>query len=193
MSLDPIPLPHAGLTLLPPWPAYIVYAGKRIENRAPSVASRIGRWRGRVAIGCSKSFDAEEAQFAADEVKRQPWFRWRGPKGFKIEPWCGHIVAVADLVDVRRNATRTEAPWEVDGQSGLVLGRVWQIEPVAASGARGFYTIAVCPLCGHIGAIENPGAPLRCRRCKCETAVKEGPRPMLRVLDVWGADGECET
>ncbi len=196
MSLAPIPLPLAGLTLLPPWSAYILFAGKRTENRTPSVAGRIGPWRGFVALGCSKNFDETEAAFIARETKAQPWFKWRGPKPFPFDTfkeWAGHVVGVAELIDVRRNGFSPLDPWASPGECGLIFGRVWQVEPIACSGGRGLCAIGGCAECGHIGSIENRGEPLMCRRCKRVTTRDNLGRPSLKVLDIFGPDGERES
>lgn len=41
-----LPLPSRCLTLLPPWPFAIRYAGKRLENRSAGVAASLRGYRG---------------------------------------------------------------------------------------------------------------------------------------------------
>lgn len=53
--MNTLPLPPLCLTLLPPWPQAILYAGKRIENRSAGVAAQIGGYRGLVGLLQSKS------------------------------------------------------------------------------------------------------------------------------------------
>ena len=47
-------LPRFGLTLLAPWWAYCLWAGKDVENRSPGVASTVGDYRGPVLLTASK-------------------------------------------------------------------------------------------------------------------------------------------
>ena len=51
-----LPLPRVGITLLAPWWWYVLWAGKRVENRMASVVARLSstvavrrdrRWRSR--------------------------------------------------------------------------------------------------------------------------------------------------
>lgn len=129
----------------------------------------------------------------ARSVREEPWYRWRGPDPFKAGEMFGlggHIVGAAELVDVRANGPSPSDPWAVPGQVGLILGRVWQIEPVPCSGGRGMFALGACESCGHIGAIENKGDPLSCRKCKALTPRERLGRPELTVMAEFGADGE---
>lgn len=198
MSAQEIPLPRAGLTLLPPWWCFILWAGKRIENRSATVAARCGRWRGRVAIGASrvvgpKGCDRDDVCMLAKSYEREPWWRWRGSPSFSERDMFalgGHLVGVADLLDVRPNGPRPSDPWAEPGEWAFVLGTVYEIEPVPCTGGRRIHAIGGCATCGHIGAIEERNDPLRCRRCKASTPRSQLRRPPLRVIRAFGADGE---
>lgn len=185
-----IVLPRAGITLLPPWWGFILWAGKRCENRAPSVAGRIRGWRGVFAFGASKSCDKDEARAVTESVLDEPWFKCSKSITLgEIFKLGGHIVGAAELIDVRPNGPDPTDPWAVPGECGLILGRVWEVEPVPCSGGRGMFALGACAACGHIGAIENKGAPLICRKCKATTPRDALGRPELRVVAEFGADG----
>lgn len=182
------------MTLLPPWPMFILFAGKRIENRSRGVAARVGKWRGLVAFGMSRTFDKYECMAAIEDVQREPWYRWRGPDPFwrsDLFAWAGHLVGVAELVDVRANGLDPSDPWAVPGEWGLRLGRVWQIEQIPVSGGRGVHAIGGCAACGHVGAIDERGAPLVCRRCRATTPRAALVRPELKVLRAFDANGDA--
>lgn len=184
-------LPRAGMTLLLPWPLFILYSNKRTENRSAGVARRIGTWRGLVAFGVSRNIAG--APELLEAVCSEPWFRW-GP-AFPGMQWretvalCGHLVGVAELLDVRPNGPHPTDPWAVPGEHGLHLGRVWRIEPIPCSGGRGVHAIGGCASCGHVGAIDERGAPLRCLRCRAVTPRPHLVRPALRVLQELDAHG----
>lgn len=192
-----ITLPLAGLTLLPPWWLFILWSDKRCENRHPSVAGRLKGWRGIVAFGASKITGAdakEEAVLIAKSVKEEPWFAWNGGEPNPLPAktlWerGGHILGAAELLDVRPNGSAPTDKWAEPGQSGLILGRVWEVEPVPCSGGRGVYALGACEKCWHIGAIEVKGAPLVCRKCKHSTPRERLGRPKLRVIAEYDAQG----
>lgn len=187
-------LPRAGMTLLPPWPMYVLFAGKRIENRSRGVAARVGNWCGLVAFGMSRTFDKYECRAAIEYVRNEPWYRWRGPDPFResdLFAWAGHLVGVAELVDARPNGPDPSDPWAVAGAWGLHLGRVWQIEQIPVSGGRGVHAIGGCAACGHVGAINERGAPLICRRCRATTPRAALVRPELKVLRAFDANGDA--
>lgn len=195
-------LPLAGFTLLPPWWAFILWSDKRCENRAPSVAGRIKGWRGIVAFGASKitGEDAKvEAVMVAKSVREEPWFAWNGGQPNPLPAkllWerGGHVLGCAELLDVRANDDATPADkWAEPGQRGLILGRVWEVEPVPCSGGRGVYALGACACCGHIGAIEVKDAPLVCRKCKASTPRERLGRPKLRVIAEYDAAGQRVT
>lgn len=203
-----VPLPRLGITLLPPWWAYILWGGKRIENRAPSVASRIGKWRGIFALGASKADtrrQREDAILDIEYVKAQSFHRWFGERPFKASdlwPYGGKIVGFAELTDIEGASTTKgmpEVPWGEPGQAWLRLGRVWEIEPVDCSGGRGMCAIGTCMHCGLIGSIENDispngKAPLHCRRCKDKppTPREKLGRPTVKIVAQYGVFGRSE-
>lgn len=187
-------LPRAGMTLLPPWPMFVLFAGKRIENRSRGVGMRVGKWRGLIAFGMSRTFDEWETRAAIESVTSEPWYRCRVPEPFRwsdLTAWAGHLVGVAELIDVRPNGPNPSDPWAVPGEWGLHLGRVWQIEQIPVSGGRGVHALGGCGGCGHVGAIDERGAPLVCRRCRVTTPRAHLLRPELKVLRAFGADGEA--
>jgi hypothetical protein len=193
-----LPLPRAGITLLPPWWLYLLWNTKRHENRAASVASRIKGWRGLFAFGASKltALDKkDEAIMVHRSVREEPWFRWnsRKPDPFtfkQVFELGGHLVGVAELLDVVPNGSAPTGEWQEPGQHSLVLGRVWEIEPVPCSGGRGMCALGACAACGHIGSIENKGQPLVCRRCKVVTPREDLGRPSLRIRAEYSPTGE---
>jgi len=188
-----LPLPLVGITLLPPWWWLILWAGKRLENRAASVAGRFHGWRGLIALTASKPaagvwpLAIAQALAIRESGIGSPW---AGPK-----PWVesmarersGCVVGVAELLDVRNNDLTFEDPpnpWAVAGQHGLVLGRVIEVEPMPCSGGRGVFRFGACGGCGKPGAVENKGAPLVCRTCKTTTPFEALGRPNLKVRSV---------
>lgn len=111
-----ISLPLAGITLLPPWWAFILWADKRIENRAPSVAGRIKGWRGVFAFGASKVESRGAREEAIDALREyESTARWNGkaPTSLPQTLWQrgGHIVGCAELLDVRQNGFDPRDKW----------------------------------------------------------------------------------
>lgn len=180
--INKIELPPYGLTLLPPWWCAILWAGKRVENRVQSVAGRIGKYRGPVAITSSKTRNAfDVAQELADiEQHISPRWTQHGPMVAwrVIQSLSGMIVAVADIVDVRANGAQPSDPWAVPGQWGIHLANVREVEPVPCTGGRGFFRFGACSSCGHPGAAETKTGPL-CRKCKAETTFANLKKSML--------------
>lgn len=176
-----IELPPYGLTLLPPWWCAILWAGKRIENRVQSVAARIGKYRGPVAITSSKTFARRDALAMLAEIfvsHGQVWDRSSGPIVEAIRARSGMIVGVADIVDVRANGAQPSDPWAVPGQWGVSLANVREVVPVPCTGGLGFFSFGACPGCGRPTAYaQKPG--LQCRPCKSVTPHGEVGRPML--------------
>jgi hypothetical protein len=192
-----IPMPKAGITLLPPWWSLILWAGKRIENRAPSVAGRIKGWRGLIALTASKQPEGNDwgvVKYAVDDVKEivkaAGMWRWEGPQPFTMNMMRergGHVVGIAELVGVVANGTNPTNPWAVSEQAGLLLGRVAEIDPVPCVGGRSVFRFGACGKCGVLSAIE--GDSLACRKCKHVTPRAELGQPDVRVLRVFGSDG----
>lgn len=144
-----IPLPSFCLTLTPPWPQAIAYAGKRLENRHASVAKGIGSYRGQIGLSQSKNWDDLDAMEALasfgafytgnlDE-------KWR-----EFRAWAGRLVLVADLVDILPPDRCDGADWHVSGQWGLILGQVYEVEPVACMGGQGAWRPQWCPVCAKV-------------------------------------------
>jgi hypothetical protein len=187
-----IPLPRVGLTLLPPWPQAILYAGKRIENRVPSVAGRVRTWRGIMALTQSKSWNVVAATTQAGALaisgcaKMLPWSIGT-PETWSRNNGC--VVAAAELLDVQPNGDRPTNRWAVPGQHGLHLGRVAELEPVACTGGRGVFRFGACWQCGRPSAYEKNKA-LQCRGCRNYTPCDQLAYPELNVRAVYGADGE---
>ena len=97
--------------------------------------------------------------------------------------WAGKLVGVAELIDVSEPIDCTGHPWHVPGQWGLILGRVWEVEPVPCIGARGFWWAGQCPQCDALQAREYLAAP--CRRCKIKSypgTMLNWRRPELRIV-----------
>lgn len=208
---DRIILPERGLTLLPPWPQAIVFADKRLENRGASVAGHIGTWRGLVALSQSKTWDRAEAEGSSawliqerlatiDQLCPGPSDGWTR--------WAGKLVAVAELLDILP-PTRCEGdPWHVSGQHGLILGQVWEVEPIPIIGGRGCWFAGQCPQCEALQARDRIDGT--CRRCGVRPGGHTGtsgfdPRPWVRPeLKIvrectmntrrasWGAHDPCD-
>jgi hypothetical protein len=166
-----------GITLLAPWWAMILHAGKDVENRGPGTAARLKGFRGLIALSASKQVDERDAQVESlairDHIKGYgPYWTWTGPTPLPRDFFrqnAGKLVGVAELVDAhsQRACTCERLPttaWAMDGQDHLVLGKRWAIEPVPFSGARGVWYAGICSLCGVAQGREEPRGV--CRRCK---------------------------
>jgi hypothetical protein len=192
-----IPMPKAGITLLPPWWAFILWAGKRIENRTMGVARRVNGWRGLIALTASKQPEDNDWEMVhyiikdtKEAVKAAGNWRWEGPQPYTIAMMRergGYVVGVAELIDVRANGSSPTDPWSVPEQAGLVLGHVAEIEPVPCIGGRSIFRFGACGNCGALNALE--GTSLSCRKCKHVTPRAELGQPDVRVLRVFGPDG----
>lgn len=182
--MNTIELPHRGLTLLPPWPQAIIVADKRLENRGYGVARQLGDWRGLIALSQSKGFSRdwteEDAWDAAQTIEEQHGLPSRAiTGGAPWVRWAGCLVAVAELMDVLPPERCDGAPWHVPGQWGLILGRVWQVEPVPCVGGVGAWTMEWCGACLRPLADSSRGCPAH----RGERRVREGlARPSLRVI-----------
>jgi hypothetical protein len=186
-----IPLPRVGLTLLPPWPQAILYAGKRIENRAPSVAGRVRTWRGIVALTQSKSWKHDVQEADLDHLVLDARVSVRDAVQWMNE-WkhmASKVVAVAELLDVQPNGDKPTNRWAVPGEHGLYLGRVVELEPVLCTGGRGVFRFGACWQCGRPSAYEKNKA-LQCRGCRNYTPCDQLAYPELKVRAVYGVDGE---
>lgn len=157
--------PDRGLTLLPPWLQAILRAGKRLENRSANVAHRIGGWRGLIALTQSKAWDREEEADTILSLLDDELIPRGGSEFMTLsKDWAGKIVGVAELIDVRSPEACAGHPWHAEGQWGLMLGRVWEVEPVPCIGSRGMWWLVRCPQCDTVQGLDGFSAP--CRKCK---------------------------
>jgi hypothetical protein len=178
-------LPERGMTLLPPWPQAILRAGKRIENRSANVARRIGDWRGLIALTQSKTWDADDEDDAIQWMQDAGLIESniRGLKNLLGDgpdmtlKWAGKLVGVAELLDVRSSETCAGQPWHAEGQWGLMLGRVWEVEPVPIMGGRGVWNMAFCMACRKLQA-----GHAHCRISNCKGALKTPEGIELHVV-----------
>ncbi len=181
--MNSLPLPERAYTCLPPWPQAKAYADKRLENRGYGVARQIGEWRGLVAVSQSKIWDPKETREALGFLKSVHLLNDRlallGRD--EVQDWAGKLVLVAELVDVLPPERCAGAAWHVPGQWGLILGRVWLVEPVPVSGGQGLWTPMWCARahCRHIQA-DSQGQ--RCKACGEPSQRWSGTRPELRVV-----------
>lgn len=190
---DRIILPERGLTLLPPWPQAIVFADKRLENRGASVAGHIGTWRGMIALSQSKVWRKDALRDAFDisidkglatlsQLGDAPGGLERDDGIWKL--WAGKLVAVAELMDVLPPDRCEGDPWHVPGQHGLILGQVWEVEPVPIIGGRGCWYAGQCPQCDTLQARDRPDGT--CRRCGVRPgggrAGFDWRRPELKIV-----------
>lgn len=162
-----------GITLLSPWWAMILWAGKDIENRTPGTGARLRGWRGLLGLTVSKMFDAEEVADTWDDTRAElrragyPW-KWLGPPEMHsyedMRRCAGMLVGVAELLDVRPAREPIANVWAIPRQDHLVLGRRWTVTPTPFSGARGVWYAGRCSTCGTEQGREEPGSP--CRKCK---------------------------
>jgi hypothetical protein len=177
-----IPLPERCLTLLPPWPQAIRYAEKRLENRSYGVAKPLADWRYALGLGSvpiiglsqSKKTDNDEVRFVAGDLKERGL--WRNDEHVSygdVRKKAGTLWLCAELLDVLPPDKCEGDPWHVPGQWGLILGRVWEVEPVPCTGGVGCWKARYCHQCAHVQA-DSQGD--KCRGCKavgtlCESST----------------------
>lgn len=211
-----IEYPGIGMTLKPPWGAFIVLGNKRHENRGLSAAGVARKWIGnnirpyrRIAITASKNYDEEQARFERrrlafaamainprnEAIRAAQMLQARIPGaldelGEENEPLealarrtGGKIIGVAELVGVVRNGDDPPGYWQASGQHSLVLGRVWEVEPVPCTGGQGVFKFSRCPLCGR--PIANTYGT-KCKRCAPGLTYPA----QLTVKAEYGQDGE---
>ena len=209
-----IEYPGIGITIKPPWGAFIVLGNKRHENRGLSEAGVARKWIGnnirpyrRIAITASKHYDEEHTQFdrqrlafaaiaikpRVEAVRAVEMLMARLPGALKggahdpLSAWdretAGKIIGVAELVGVERNGDDPPGYWQAAGQHGLVLGRVWEVQPVPCTGGQGVWRLSRCPLCGR--PIANTYGT-KCNRCAPGLTYPA----QLTVKAEYGADGE---
>ncbi len=166
-----IPLPERCLTLLPPWPQAIRYAGKRLENRSRGVAEPLSKWRYSLGlnnapiIGLSQSNTSSfsEAMLVGNEVEKThklDKMELGGSCDWKLT--AGTLWLCAELLDVLPPERAAGDPWHVPGQWGLMLGRVWEVKPVTCMGGLGAWRSQWCDVCKKIIA-DSHG--LTCKSC----------------------------
>ena len=185
--MDTIPLPPICVTCLPPWPQAMMFAGKNIENRDANVAARLAPFVGQnIGISQSKGFPSyypvEQAELEAHCIANDFGDELRDPLG-GTETWkqtAGKLLLVARLDRIAKPSEYGRNPWHVAGQHGLVLGKVWQVEPVPCRGAVGAWKPYWCASCGAISAASKS---MQCAHCKAGHAYDEaGERPQLRIV-----------
>lgn len=122
-------LPELALAIRQPWAWAIIHAGKDIENRGP-VAVRYMQHRGRIAIAASKGMTQAEYRCAAEFMAR---FEVIVPPAADLVR--GAIIGSVEVVDI---VSKSMSRWWM-GPRGLILRDPIACEPVASSGALGFY------------------------------------------------------
>jgi hypothetical protein len=180
-----IPLPPLCLTLLPPWPQAILYAGKRLENRSAGVAKTLAEWRYGlglenvpiIGLSQSKTWD-DHGALAALRSMPDGWYDDFDAKWAQFRHWAGKLVLCAELLDVLPPDKCEGDPWHVPGQCGLILGRVWEVKPVPSRGGQGAWRSQWCPACKKIIA-DTHG--LVCKRC-LSTLVSGPDCPQLEIV-----------
>ena len=199
-----IEYPPIGMTLKPPWGAFIVLGNKRHENRGLSEAGVARKWIGqRIAITASKNFCAATSDAEIDVIQTDALWRdtpkaakrmiierlsiGRTPQRGMLSDWntatAGKIIGVAELLDVVRNGDDPRGYWQAAGKQSLVLGRVWEVQPVPCTGGQGVWKLSRCPLCGR------PIANTYGTQCKTRCLIEKYPA-QLTVKAEYGADGE---
>ena len=212
---EAFPLPTLCLTAQEPWPQAMAYAGKCLENRGIGVASQLGEWRGIIGISQSKvNIPENKVYHDVVETMREladdglaPW-RGKTMRELNVGAWRGKLCLVAELINIVAPQYMRHVPlvghpysqakrWYVDGEFGLILGSVWEVEPVRCTGGVGAWRAdSWCTKCGHVYA-DSARVPKQCYSCKapfwefidCHRpgVQPKGERPMLRVLR------ECST
>ena len=179
-----IHLPLLCLTLLPPWPQAILYAGKRLENRTAGVAAQIGGYRGLVGLTQSKAGldDAViPAEFEACAIEHE--HKLGGSVLGRRDQWkktAGKLFIVADLIRIDRPHEARGNAWHVPGQHGLIFGKVWEVEPLPARGGQGAWEPSWCGICHSISARHKT---MKCATCNTGAEYNTlGERPQLRIV-----------
>lgn len=177
-----IPLPARCLTLLPPWPQAIRYAGKRLENRSSGVAASLRGYRGLIGLSHSKTdldraVVPEEFDAVLTETRQKLEVGVLGRRD-QWRPVIGKLWLVAELREILPPAQALGLPWHVPGQWGLILGRVWEVRPVPCMGGQGVWRSQWCAACKKIVA-DSHG--LTCKTCLSK--LVSGPEcPALDIV-----------
>ncbi len=130
------------ISIVEPWAAAVVFAGKDIENRPKRL-----RYRGPVAIHASKrwwpeSLDKKIRSGADGERTRLEDLIRLGRRRYGLDPFDptetrGHIIGLGMLVDC---VERSKSPWfEAGTNYGWVLAGVIPIKPIPRNGALGLW------------------------------------------------------
>lgn len=177
---DALPFPSRCLTLLPQWMQAIAFAGKRLENRSNGVASGLATYRGLVGLSQSKTFnigaciddclsvigdrrlDFEKRKRFADSLDTPDTSSLYDLA--KLERNAGKLWLVAEVVDVLPPERCAGDPWHVEGQHGIIMGKVYEVEPVACMGGQGAWRPQWCESCKMIVADSHGSS---CKRCLC--------------------------
>jgi len=158
---------------------------KRLENRGYGVVKQLGEYRGLIGLSQSKGFNreytVEDAIDSAEDIEadssRDAYMLGRA------EQWAqtaGKLWLVAEFTRVvspefmktvpdskyenTKHPLADQKEWHVEGQWGLILGSVWEVEPVSCTGGIGAWTPYWCTECHHIQA-DSQGVE-SCRKCK---------------------------
>jgi hypothetical protein len=93
---------------------------------------------------------------------------------------AGKMFIVAQLDGIAHPHESWKNRWHIHGQHGLVLGKVWQVEPLPCRGAVGAWAPRWCGICQSISA---PSKSMICTVCKTGALYNaEGDRPQLRIV-----------
>jgi hypothetical protein len=194
-----IPLPERCLTLLPPWPQAILHAGKCLENRGYGVVRQLGDYRGLIGLSQSKGFSAnyteDDAYAATVDLMNRGMMQLVHPYPDQWQRTAGKLFIIAELTRIVSPDLMAAVPeeghplseakkWHVPGQWGLILGSVWEVEPVPCTGGVGAWQPGLWCRCGHVYA-DSAKLPARCFSCKEGFADIE--RPQLKVVREVGA------
>ncbi len=177
-----VPLPERCLTLLPPWPQAIRYAGKRLENRSSGVGRSVSNWRYGLGlnnapiIGLSQSKKCDVIK-AREEASHFPCNR-NMLTNLDVEDLGGKLWLCAELLDVLPPDRAAGDPWYVPGQWGLMLGRVWEVKPIACMGGQGMWRSQWCVACRKVIA-DSHGTT--CKSCLSKLVAGQD-RPQLEVV-----------
>jgi hypothetical protein len=122
------------LSVIMPWPYFIMECGKDVENRTWST-----NYRGTILIHCSKKPDPNYQDIFANVLCSMPVVdkHWFETTWSELEIWCGHIVGSVELIDCVQNH---KSLWAEKGMWHWVLKNpVLFKEPIPARGSPGLW------------------------------------------------------
>lgn len=143
------------LSLTEPWASMVALGWKRNETRSWQT-----RYRGWLAIAAAQSIDRDFTELQVRKLRLPPASRasmaaMPHPPSSPGATWCGHVVAIAQLVRIERVVGYYSPGW-AEGEYGLVelelgdysvgryvwrLANVWRLEaPAPATGRLGLWT-----------------------------------------------------